>query len=380
MLFSVLNTAYSQNVGINVTGSDPDPKALLDVDAAGMSTKGGLLIPRMNVTERNTLSGGGSMTESLLIYNTTTQCFEAWNATTPGWVAFGCLNCQMPNFFGATTATFGCTWFTANWSASIGATGYYLDVSTNSTFSSFVAGFENLNVSNVLSYSLTDVPPNTTYYYRVRAVNACGTSINSNTIQVTTMPSSTLSAGCNPCQVVADYGALVTYAGKTWITRNLGANAIATSYNSTIDAQAGCYFQFNRSQPYGHDNAGSVNPAWTINNITINEFSNWLITNDPCRLQLGGTWRLPTQAEWGTAANLWPNSPIGAAVGYTSVLKLHRAGDTYDNILNNRGLVGEFWSSTQQFYCNAMWLQIFVDDMIGEWPKDMGLSVRCLKD
>src|SRR5258708_620046 len=38
--------------------------------------------------------------------------------------------------------------FNANWSASTAATGYSLDVSTSGTFSSFVAGYNNLAVGN----------------------------------------------------------------------------------------------------------------------------------------------------------------------------------------------------------------------------------------
>ena len=76
--------------------------------------------------------------------------------------------------------------FTANWSSASGATGYRLDVSTSSTFSSFLSGYNNLDVGNVLSRSVSGLSAGTTYYYRVRAYNAGGTSGNSATISVTT--------------------------------------------------------------------------------------------------------------------------------------------------------------------------------------------------
>jgi len=381
MLFSVLHSAYSQNVGINVTGSDPNPKALLDVDAAGMSTKGGLLIPRMNTTERDALSAAtGATTESLLIYNTTTQCFEAWNQTTLGWVAFGCLNCQLPGTFNATSATTaGCSDFTANWSVSGGATSYYLDVSTNSSFSSFVAGFANLLVTTGVSYLVTGLVANTTYYYRVRAVNTCGTSINSSTItQATcTLP---LSVGCFTGQVEADYGTVVSSLSgesKTWITRNLGATAIATSATSTANAQAGCYFQFNRSQAYGRDNTGTVNPAWTISSIS--ESSDWTAGNDPCTIQLGGAWRIPTKTEWVSAdANgLWN----GYADAYASALMLHAAGNLFTTgALFNRGVNGYYWSSTQNTVTagEKYWFNIN-NSFVSVGNKATGFSLRCLK-
>ncbi len=71
------------------------------------------------------------------------------------------------------------TGFTANWTASSGATKYYLDVATDSGFTSLVTGFNNLDVGNVTSYAVTGLTPATTYYYRVRANNSAGTSADS---------------------------------------------------------------------------------------------------------------------------------------------------------------------------------------------------------
>lgn len=87
----------------------------------------------------------------------------------------------------ATTATaathINATSFKAQWSFFEGSTAYFLDVSTNSGFSSYVSGYENLNVGNVANYVVSELTANTTYYYRVRGTN---TSTNSNTITVAT--------------------------------------------------------------------------------------------------------------------------------------------------------------------------------------------------
>jgi hypothetical protein len=78
--------------------------------------------------------------------------------------------------------------FTANWGSVVGATGYRLDVSTSSTFVTYVPGYQNLDVGNTTSRNVTGLKRNTTYYYRVRAYNGNGTSPNSNVIKVKTRP------------------------------------------------------------------------------------------------------------------------------------------------------------------------------------------------
>ena len=76
---------------------------------------------------------------------------------------------------------------TANWSSVSGATGYRLDVSPSSSFSTYVAGYQDLNVSNTTSRSVTGLNASTRYYYRVRAYNIGGTSGNSNIVNAVTL-------------------------------------------------------------------------------------------------------------------------------------------------------------------------------------------------
>ncbi len=88
----------------------------------------------------------------------------------------------------AAASAIAATGFNANWSAATGASGYYLDVATDNGFTSPVSGFNNLNVSNVTTYAVTGLSGSSTYYYRLRAANASGTSADSNTIAVLTVP------------------------------------------------------------------------------------------------------------------------------------------------------------------------------------------------
>jgi tetratricopeptide (TPR) repeat protein len=76
--------------------------------------------------------------------------------------------------------------FTANWSSSSFATGYGLDVSTSSSFSTYVPGYQNLNVGNVTRRSVTGLNPSTTYYFRVHRYCQGRTGI-SPTVHVTTL-------------------------------------------------------------------------------------------------------------------------------------------------------------------------------------------------
>ena len=71
------------------------------------------------------------------------------------------------------------TGFTANWAASSGATKYFLDVATDSGFTTFVTGYQDKDAGNVISSAVTGLDAGTTYYYRVRANNSAGTSASS---------------------------------------------------------------------------------------------------------------------------------------------------------------------------------------------------------
>lgn len=83
---SVNNITKAQNIGINGTGAAPDAGAMLDISA----TNKGLLIPRVNIANLNTIAPVvGSATVSMLVYNTNATTgvgYHYWNGAT--WVKF----------------------------------------------------------------------------------------------------------------------------------------------------------------------------------------------------------------------------------------------------------------------------------------------------
>jgi uncharacterized protein (TIGR02145 family) len=86
-LFAILTlsvTVWSQGVGINETGSNPNPSAILDVE----STDKGFLPPRMNLAQRNAISNPAT---GLMIYNTTYSCLQV-NDGTPASPLWNCIS------------------------------------------------------------------------------------------------------------------------------------------------------------------------------------------------------------------------------------------------------------------------------------------------
>jgi hypothetical protein len=127
-----------------------------------------------------------------------------------------------PNVQSATNVTFNS--FSAHWSSVSGATSYLLDVATNNSFTTYVPGYQNLDVGNVTSYNVVGLTANTTYYYRVRAYNGCATSRNSNVKNVKTLP-------CTPKAPSAQNATDVTSSS---FTAHWGSVSGATGYRLDV--------------------------------------------------------------------------------------------------------------------------------------------------
>jgi hypothetical protein len=167
--------------------------------------------------------------------------------------------------------------------------------------------------------------------------------------------------------------------GKCWTVQNLGADHMANTVNDATEASAGWYWRFDRKQGYKQD--GTNPPPYWNNNMSYG--SDWLPDNDPCRIEMGNPWRVPTQTEWNnvSTAGGWSNwnGP------WTSGLSLHSAGyiEGYYNNLNSRGTSGHYWSSTNYDYYYYGWALTFNSNssyIYNSGYKAYGFSIRCIKD
>ena len=109
--------------------------------------------------------------------------------------------------------------FMASWGSVSGAIGYRLDVSTSSSFSSYVNGYQDVDVGSVTGRVVTGLNPGTTYYYRVRAYGATGPGHYSDVMTGTT---------------VATTGLIIHATFDSSITSNPNAAAIEAMINRAI--------------------------------------------------------------------------------------------------------------------------------------------------
>jgi hypothetical protein len=186
-----------------------------------------------------------------------------------------------------------------------------------------------------------------------------------------------------PVAKTLTYGTVTGIPGepsKCWITSNLGADHQATSKDDATEPSAGWYWQFNKKQGYRYTTARTPASTWIY---PVNENLDWQAVNDPCALELGTGWRVPTSAEWinADAGGNWTNwtGP------WESLLKLHAAGylraDNGAMDAGVRGVYGEYWSNTQISNTNANSLTIyFAYTVVITRQKAQGHSLRCIRN
>ena len=113
----------------------------------------------------------------------------------------------------------------------------------------------------------------------------------------------------------------------------------------------------------------------------MDENLDWIPANDPCALELGSGWRIPTNTEWTNvdADGSWTNwnGP------WDSGLKLHAAGylQNFNGSLTGEGTHGCYWSSAQSNSYDGWHLYFHSDfSLLRSYGKAYGYTLRCLRD
>ncbi len=277
---------------------------------------------------------------------------------------------------------------TADGGAPITARGICYNTSPNPTTAN--STIQSGTGTGLFTANLNSLAQNTTYFVRAYATNSVGTyyggELSFQTVALLCgLPSVTVNHsvgnGVAPVNKSVTYNVVTNISGeptKCWITSNLGATNQATAVNDATEDAAGWYWQFNRKQGYKHD--GTTRTPATAWISSIFENSNWVAANDPCFLELGSGWRLPTSTEYTNVdANggwtIWTDP-------YASGLKLHAAGELYysDGSLPNRGYIGSYCSSTQE--STNTWSLYFHSSLsvISNRNKASGFTARCLRE
>ncbi len=193
-------------VSISTDNSAPDNSAMLDVK----STSKGLLIPRMTTADRDVIE---SPADGLMIFNTTTRCYDTYNAITSAWETIHCLACPLPAAAGSIMGTAALCdnqqGFTYSVDAISGATGYVwnytgtgLTISSGENTNAITADFSsatsgNLTVTgtNICGNGIPSAGKPITVYGAVPAAPVAGTNVYSETSIAWTWNSSNDASG-----------------------------------------------------------------------------------------------------------------------------------------------------------------------------------------
>ena len=268
-----------------------------------------------------------------------------------------------------------------NWNTVTGATGYKWN--TVDDYNTAV------DMGTIRTKTETGLICDTNYTRYIWAYSNCGVSESTALMQATSncwvcgnaAMITHVAGNVAPVNKTVSYGTVMNIPGepsKCWITKNLGADQQATAVSDATEPSAGWYWQFNRKQGYKHD--GTTRTPNTNWDSYIGDNTDWSSANDPCALELGNNWRIPTFTEWNNvdASGVWENwnGP------WNSALKIHAAGWLYntDGSLGYRGSNGYYWSSTK-YNVASSWGLNFVSSTCATMVNinAYGLAIRCIR-
>src|SRR5438874_7655383 len=197
--------------------------------------------------------------------------------------------------------------FMASWQSVNGATGYRLDVSTSNAFSSYLNGYQDLDVGNVTGQVVTGLSQGTTYYYRVRAYDATGTSGNSSVITATTSPT---------------IGLIINATFDSSITSKANAATIEAMIHRAISIYESLFsdpitvkilFRYSTTAPNGSPfpSGATSRSDWLYYTVAWNTYIHALVADGITGYDTTANTSLPTAA---LSTNIRPSSANGRAV------------------------------------------------------------------
>jgi uncharacterized protein (TIGR02145 family) len=391
----IINFALSQNgISVNLTGAPADNSAILDVS----STSLGLLIPRMTTEQRDAIA---SPATSLLIFNTTTNCFEAY--VNNSWYSVSCPPCNQPSAPSSGTNTASQIEIVWNWNTVSGATGYKWN-----TTNDYSTATDNFSSATLTQINLTC---NSSYILYVWSYNSCGSST------AKTLMQSTESCGsCSTIKTVTDIDGnlynVISIGTQCWMQSNLAT----THYNDNNDIPnitdglawvaltTGAYCWYNNDyNTYGsiygamynwyavntgklcptnwhvpsHDEWTTLERAICTSSTCATDFPYDMTSVSPRGTDEGGKLKEAGLTHWNS-----PNLGATNSSGFTALPAGYRR--YHDGVFGFLGGYDAWWTSTLKDSTHS-WYRAVRNDIskIGrdygngnEW----GLSVRCLHD
>ncbi len=214
--------------------------------------------------------------------------------------------------------------FVANWASVVGATSYILDVSTNSTFSTFVSGYNGLDVGNFSTYNVTGLSAGTAYFYRVRSTNGTCAGLNSTVQSMSTLAIATAASGnwnqgfvwsggqvptcADNITILSTHTVTVNTAGN--VSKNCTINSGGTLVVASGDLTVGC----------------TLNNTPLTNNGTLTISGGTLNVNGNVNLAAGSTFNMSGTSQLKIDGN--GNSSASSIASGTAIFQVLSASGT----------------------------------------------------